>query len=100
MLIHLERLINIIHQLSRDIHTSPRSLSLYMAVTLESLIPITEEHTKLLDHLSEPLSVLIHHISHPLEEDISAEVVTLSFNCIQVHSFLLSVKGSLCHNYC
>jgi len=39
--------------------------SLYMAVILGSLIPITEECTKLLDCLSEPLSQLIHPISHP-----------------------------------
>src|SRR5882724_1163137 len=67
-----------------------------MEVILASLTPITEEHTKLLDCLSEPSSRLIHHISHPPEEDVSAEVVTVCFVCVQVHGFpvasLLSVK--------
>src|SRR5882724_6247594 len=56
-----------------------------MAVTLASSIPITEEHTELLNRLSEPSSPLIHCISHPLEEDISAKVVTLCFICVWVH---------------
>src|SRR5882724_9493881 len=54
-------------------------------VILESSTPITEEHTKLLDRLSEPSSRLIHRISHPPKEDVSAEVVTACFICIQVH---------------
>src|SRR5882724_12962096 len=76
-----------------------------MAVTLASSSPITEEHTKLLDHLSKPLSQLIHRISHPLEEDISAKVVTSCFICIWVHGFAscvptFSKQGSLSHYYC
>src|SRR5882724_3766845 len=56
-------------------------------VILASSTPITEEHTKLLDRLSEPSSQLIHRISHPPEENISAEAVTACFICIRVHSF-------------
>src|SRR5882724_197345 len=70
----------IIHQISRDFH-KVSSLSI-MAVILASSTPITEEHTKLLDCLSEPSSQLIHHISHPPKEDVSAKVVTSCFICI------------------
>src|SRR5882724_2369624 len=64
----------------------PISLS-FMEVILASSIPITEERTKLLDRLSEPSSWLIHRVSHPPKEDVSAEVVTVCFICIQVHGF-------------
>src|SRR5882724_10673414 len=67
-------------------HLTSLSLSI-TEVILASSTPLTEEHTKLLDHLSEPSSQLIHHISHPPEEDVFAEVVTSCFVCIQVHSF-------------
>src|SRR5882724_10363447 len=63
---------------SQEIFTPPK-FSFNIAVTLASLIPITEEHIKLLDCLSEPLSQLIHCISHPGKEDISAEVVTVFY---------------------
>src|SRR5882724_438454 len=91
MLIHLESFTKkSIHQLLRDFHTT-RPLSLLQKVIPASSTPITEEHTKLLDCLSEPSSRLIHHISHPSEEDVSAEVVTVCFICIWVHSFASSV---------
>src|SRR5882724_7250209 len=61
--------------------------SLYMAVIMESLIPISEECTKLLDCLSEPSSQLIHCIPHPLKEDILAKVFTLCFICVCIHGF-------------
>src|SRR5882724_3267794 len=64
----------------------PISLS-FTEVILASSTPITEEHTKLLDRLSEPSSRLIHCVSHPPKEDVSAEVVTVCFICIRVHSF-------------
>src|SRR5882724_9023576 len=64
----------------------PTSLSLTEFI-LASSTPITEEHTKLLDCLSEPSSRLIHRISHPPKEDVSAEVVTLCFICVRVHWF-------------
>src|SRR5882724_6955919 len=64
----------------------PISLS-FTKVILASSTPITEEHTKLLDHLSEPSSQLIHRVSHPPEEDVSAEIVTVCFICVRVHSF-------------
>jgi len=77
----------IIHQLSIDLHTT-QALSLSItAVILASSTPITEEHTKLLDHLSEPSSLLSHCISYPLEEEVSAEVLNSCFICIQVHGF-------------
>src|SRR5882724_3226650 len=59
----------------------------FTEVILASSTPITEERTKLLDHLSEPSSRLIHHVSHPPEEDVSAEVVTACFICVRVHGF-------------
>src|SRR5882724_6504819 len=72
-----------IHQLLRDFHIT-RSLSLSLTeVILASSTPITEERTKLLDRLSEPSSRLIHRVSHPPEEDVSAEVVTTCFICVQ-----------------
>src|SRR5882724_7454539 len=74
---------------SREIFIPPNlspSLSL-TEVILASSTPITEENTKLLDCLSEPSSQLIHCISHPPEGDISAEVVTLCFICVQIHGF-------------
>src|SRR5882724_7175509 len=64
----------------------PISLS-FMEVILASSTPITEEHIKLLDRLSESSSWLIHRISHPPEEDVSAEVVTACFICVWVHGF-------------
>src|SRR5882724_6519046 len=75
---HLSDLERILHHLV--------SLS-FMEVILASSTPITEEHTKLLDHLSEPSSRLIHCVSHPPEEDESAEVVTACFICVRVHGF-------------
>src|SRR5882724_6381676 len=87
MLINLERFTKEEHSLALErflhhlISLSPTK------VILASSTPITEEHTKLLDHLSEPSSQLIHHISHPPEEDVLAEVVTACFICIQVHGF-------------
>src|SRR5882724_2204507 len=86
MLTHLESFTRSIHQLSRGLHTT-WAPNLYTTVILASLTPIPEEHTKLLDCLSEPSSIFIHHISHPLEEDLSAEVVTSCFICVQVHGF-------------
>jgi len=76
-------------------HTT-RPLSLLRKSSWHLLTPITEEHTKLLDRLSEPSSRLSHCISHPPKEDVSAEVVTACFSGIQVHGLpsacLLSVK--------
>src|SRR5882724_11893466 len=65
-------------------HPTSHSLT---KVILASSTPITEERTKLLDRLSEPSSRLIHRISHPPEEDVSAKVVTACFICVRVHSF-------------
>src|SRR5882724_7173508 len=59
----------------------------FTEVILESSTPITEERTKLLDCLSEPSSRLIHRVSHPPKEEISAEVVTACFICVRVHGF-------------
>src|SRR5882724_6800384 len=89
MLIHLESSTRIIHQLKKySYHPTSLSPSLpNIEVILASSTPITEECTKLLDHLSEPSSQLIHCISHSPKEDILAEVVTLCFICIRVHSF-------------
>src|SRR5882724_3126302 len=87
MLINLESFTKEEHSsaLERFSH-HPISLS-FMEVILASSTPITEEHTKLLDHLSEPSSWLIRRVSHPPEEDTSAEVVTACFICIRVHGF-------------
>src|SRR5882724_5919869 len=86
MLINLENFTKkSIHQLLRDFHTTrPFSLT---EIILASSIPVTEEHTKLLDCLSDPTSRLIHCISHPTEEDRLAKVGTSCFICIRVHSF-------------
>src|SRR5882724_6793969 len=87
MLINLESFTKEEHSsaLERFSH-HPISLS-FMEVILASSTPITEERTKLLDHLSEPSSQLIHCVSHAPEEDISAEVVTVCFICVRVHGF-------------
>src|SRR5882724_11384577 len=76
----------------------------FTEVILASSTPIREEHTKLLDRLSEPSSQLIHRISHPPEEDIwpklSLHVLSASgFTVLPVAS-LLSVKRPLCHLNC
>src|SRR5882724_6325543 len=104
MLINLESLTKKEHSLALERFSHhPISLS-FTEVILASSIPITEEHTKLLDRLSEPSSRLIHRISHPPEEDISAEVVTTCFICIRVHSFASCIptfcKKDLCHLNC
>jgi len=104
MLIHLESFTkDHSSALNRSSYHWAPSLSI-MAVILASLTPITEEHTKLIDHLSEPSSWLIRCVSHPLEEDILAEVLNSCFICVWVHSFASCVptffKGSLCHYYC
>src|SRR5882724_10495629 len=87
MLIHLESFTKKHSSALKRTSYHPSSLTLYMTVILASLTPIPEEHTKLLDHLSDPSSQLIHHISHPPKEDVSAKVVTSCFICIQVHRF-------------
>src|SRR5882724_1339535 len=82
-LINLESFTKEEHLLALErISHHPISLS-FMEVILASSTPITEECTKLLDHLSEPSSRLIHRISHPPKEDVSAEVVMACFICIQ-----------------
>src|SRR5882724_11798602 len=87
MLINLESFTKGEHLLALErISHHPISLS-FTEVILASSTPITEERTKLLDHLSEPSSRLIHRVSHPPKEDISAEVVMVCFICIQVHGF-------------
>jgi len=55
------------HQLSERCFTFPELY--YTVFILATLTPVTEEHTKLIDHLSEPSSQLIHHISHLSEEE-------------------------------
>src|SRR5882724_1289121 len=97
MLINLESFTKEEHSsaLERFSH-HPISLS-FMEVILASSTPITEEHTKLLDHLSEPSSQLIHHVSHPPKEDVSAKVVTACFICVWVHSFASCVP-TFCKN--
>src|SRR5882724_4918515 len=93
MLINLESFTKEEHSsaLKRFSH-HPISLS-FTEVILASSIPITQEHAKLLDCLSEPSSRLIHRISHPPEEDILAEVVTVCFICVQVHGFASCVPS-------
>src|SRR5882724_8955445 len=87
MLINLESFTKEEHLLALE-RISHHLISLsFMEVILASSTPITEEHTKLLDRLSEPSSRLIHRISHPPEEDVLAEVVTACFICVRVHSF-------------
>src|SRR5882724_3152974 len=87
MLINLESFTKEEHSLAleRILH-HPISLS-FTKIILASSTPITEERTKLLDQLSEPSSRLIHRVSHPPEEDISAKVVTACFICVWVHGF-------------
>src|SRR5882724_107482 len=87
MLIPLESFTKITHQLSIDLHNTQSPTLSLMAAILASLTPITEECTKLLDHLSEPSSQLIYHVSHPLEEDVSAELLNSCFICVWVHGF-------------
>src|SRR5882724_4896568 len=87
MLINLESFTKEEHLLALErISHHPISLS-FKEVILASSTPITEEHTKLLNRLSEPSSWLIHQVSHPPEEDISAEIVTACFICVRVHGF-------------
>src|SRR5882724_9576306 len=86
-LINLESFTKEEHLLALErISHHPISLS-FMEVILASSTPITEERTKLLDRLSEPSSQLIHRVSHPPEEDVSAKVVTACFICVRVHGF-------------
>ena len=54
----------------------------YMVLILASSTPETREHIKLLDRLSEPSSHLIHHISHPSEEDTLSKPNNSCFICI------------------
>src|SRR5882672_7199049 len=61
----------------------------YMVLILESSTPEAREHIKLLDRLSEPSSNLIHHISHPSEEEISSESNNSCFICIRFHGFTI-----------
>src|SRR5882724_910388 len=87
MLINLESFTKEEHSLALERFSyHPTSLS-FTKFILASSTPITEEHTKLLDCLSEPSSRLIYRISYPPEEDISAKVVTACFICVQVHGF-------------
>src|SRR5882724_2790163 len=51
------------HQFSEKSFISPELY--YMAFILATSTLVIEEHTNLIDHLSEPSSWLIHHISHP-----------------------------------
>src|SRR5882724_5906041 len=104
MLINLESFTKEEHSLALERFSHhPISLSL-MEVILASSTPITEERTKLLDRLSEPSSRLIHRISHPPKEDVSARVVTACFICVRVHGFASCVptfcKKGLCHLNC
>src|SRR5882724_3327086 len=64
----------------------------FTEVILASSTPITEEHTKLLDRLSEPSSQLIHRVSHPPKEDTLAEVVTA---CLSASGFTVLPVASL-----
>src|SRR5882724_7537957 len=87
MLINLESFTKGEHLLALErISHHPISLS-FTEVILASSTPITEEHTKLLDRLSEPSSQLIHCVTHPPEEEVSTEVVIACFICVRVHSF-------------
>src|SRR5882724_9774661 len=87
MLINLESFTKEEHSSALErISHHPISLS-STKVILASSTPITEERTKLLDRLSEPSSRLIHRVSHPPEESVSAEVITACFICIRVHGF-------------
>ena len=55
--------------------------------TLDPSASNTEEHTKLIDRLSDPSDQLIHCVSHPSEEQTLAEPNISCFICVQVHSF-------------
>src|SRR5882724_8158541 len=59
-----------------------------MISTLDSMACNMEGHIKLIDRLSNPSDQLIHHISHPSEEQTLAELNISCFICIQVHGFL------------
>ena len=65
------------------------------AFILATLTPVMEEHTKLIDCLSETSSQLIHPISHLSKEETSAKPNTSCFICVQVHSFA-SCNCKLC----
>src|SRR5882724_932608 len=74
----------------------PTSLS-FTKVILASSTPITEEHTKLLDRLSEPSSRLIHRISHihpkrTYRPKLSLHVLSASRFMVLPVASLLSVK--------
>src|SRR5467141_1724528 len=70
--------------------SSPYLLPLtYTVLILASSTPEAREHIKLLDRLSEPSSKLIHHISHPSEEETLSELNNSCFICIRVHGFTL-----------
>src|SRR5882672_5882446 len=64
-------------------------LSLNTVLILASSTPENREHIKPLDRLSEPSSNLIHHISHPSEEEISSKLNNSCFICVRVHGFAL-----------
>src|SRR5882672_7828311 len=74
------------HHSLRSSSSHLRSLT-YMVLILASSTPEAREHIKLLDRLSEPSSNLIHHISHPSEEEILSEPNNSCFICVQVHGF-------------
>src|SRR5882672_4731922 len=61
----------------------------FTVLILASLTPENKEHIKLLDRLSVPSTKLIHHISHPSEEEESSELNNSCFICIRVHSFAI-----------
>jgi len=58
-----------------------------MAFMLATSTPVIEEHTKLIDCLSEPSSQLIHHIAHLSEEETLAETNASCFIFVRVHGF-------------
>jgi len=58
-----------------------------MISTLDSMACNMECHVNLIDRLSSPSDWLIHHISHPSEEQTSAEWNISCFICVQIHSF-------------
>jgi len=65
-----------------------------MIFILATLTPVMEEHTKLISHLSEPSSQLIHCIAHPSEEEISAKVNTCCFIFMVLHhATIISAEG-------
>ena len=71
------------------------SQALLYVILMATLIPVMEEHTKLIDCLSEPSPQLIHCIAHLSEEEMLAEKNTSCFICIWVHGFTLWN-----HNFC